>query len=340
MNIWGAYNAISTRWQAVMTVDEIVAGGEAYLQHLVDTSAQESLTLEFKGGRQFKDGGLDQRAKEQLAASLSSLSNSAGGLLIIGVDCRKGADKVDFAQALAPVENLAQALTVMTDFVADALNPRHDGISVKPIPSVSVPGSGYLVIDAPRSSRRPHMNQFEKTYHKRAGASKFRMEHYDVEDAFRRQTGPELVLEYDLQVDTSITTNPHKYPVVCTVACVNKGVGSARDIAITYELQGGLRDTHMYYTQPAGNRSEYKGSFTCAFPPDLVVHPGATRALRSFFVVVTSSRPGQYDLHWDAQQHAVEITINTSAEGMRPVETVLRLTRSDIEEALQQAGVI
>lgn len=306
---------------------------EAGIAHLVEIEAQEGLKLEFKGGRLFQQPVLDRSQKETLAATFASFANSDGGTLIVGVDCRK-VERVDCAQALAPISRLAEALTQMTDLIGEALQPRHDGITVRAIPTANADGGGYLVVDVPRSERRPHMSHYQKSYYKRAGASKFQMEHYDVEDAFRRQTGPELRLEYELAFDTWANDRDEERRVVWTIACVNEGIGSARHVAIRYRDGSGLSDFHAHVPQPSCEATQYRKFTTCAFPAEVVIHPGATRALRRFYFKIR--RDGSPAIRGPiGGREVLEFGIEIMAEGMRPLAVVLSLTRNEIADALR-----
>ncbi len=57
------------------------------------------------------------------------------------------------------------------------------------------------MIDVPRSERRPHRAEASglKQYFKRSGSSSYEMEHFDIEDAFRRKAAPDLDVELFLR---------------------------------------------------------------------------------------------------------------------------------------------
>jgi hypothetical protein len=75
--------------------------------------------------------------------------------------------------------------------------PRHAGIFVEAIPAPTPQGTGYLAIYVERSERRPHRCEFvEKQYFKRIGDSSIAMEHYDIEDSFKRLVVPWLEVEW------------------------------------------------------------------------------------------------------------------------------------------------
>lgn len=106
-------------------------------------------------------------------------------------------DKIDQAEKLTPIPHLARAGTAVRDAASELLQPRNDGIRVASIRSESEVDAGYIVVDVPRSERRPHRSEAtdQKQYFKRSGGSAFAMEHYDIEDAFNRITAPSLKLD-------------------------------------------------------------------------------------------------------------------------------------------------
>lgn len=85
--------------------------------------------------------------------------------------------------------------------MGELLLPRHEGILVRPIPVPNDSDTGCIAVWVERSERRPHQSQAAKDrrYYKRAGDSTYVMEHYDIEDAFRRLVTPTLKLEESLQ---------------------------------------------------------------------------------------------------------------------------------------------
>jgi hypothetical protein len=88
------------------------------------------------------------------------------------------------------------------------LQPRHEGIEVLSLPDPAAPDCGCLAIWIERSDRRPHQSQAAKDrrYYKRAGDSTFVMEHYDIEDAFKRNAVAELELEVSSVRKTSLNS--------------------------------------------------------------------------------------------------------------------------------------
>ena len=166
-------------------------------------------------------------------------------MLILGVDCRKDKnDGVDCASNAVPIEGLAKSLSLVTNAVGELLQPRHGGICVHPIPASYGDDQGYLVIDVPRSERRPHRSeaQDQKQYFKRAGGSSFAMEHEDIEDAFKRRSAPVLELGYSIsRVSGSMNANAQfMVSLRMALAATNSGDVSAKHVGFLMISHSGV----------------------------------------------------------------------------------------------------
>ena len=77
--------------------------------------------------------------------------------------------------------------------------PRHDGIRMDIVEAAEPPGAGYLLMLIERSERRPHRAELGVgRYFKRSGDSTIRMEHYDIEDSFKRLVVPSLEIRTEV----------------------------------------------------------------------------------------------------------------------------------------------
>ncbi len=254
--------------------ESLLAEGEVGIDRLVMERAQESVTLDFKQKVNATNGEIGKDDRKVFGKVLSAFSNSAGGLVIFGVEARKGLDDVDCAQSAKPIAEIERFEAEMRAASGTLLQPRHDGIEVRSIPSTRQPGAGYLLVRVERSDRRPHRAEAagQKQYYKRAGDSSFEMEHYDIEDAFRRISSPDLEVEVDrgsytlsgstvvsdlifyLRNQSSITA---KFPYMHLI-CV-QGITLSRD-EFAYIVRGGA-----------------DGWFTFSGLAEAVIHPGLRR---------------------------------------------------------------
>jgi hypothetical protein len=177
--------------------DELKRDGSDAIHRWIDERKQETVQLDFKTKIRPEHGELDKNDRAVIGPPLSALANSAGGLLVIGVQTTKSkSDKIDAASKAAPIKDIARFKNDAIRATAELLMPRHPGIEIEIVEEKSAPGSGYLAIWVERSERRPHRSEAagDRHYYKRSGDSSFIMEHYDVEDAFKRTTVATLEL--------------------------------------------------------------------------------------------------------------------------------------------------
>ena len=187
--------------------DQIVIGGATEIARLVHERLQETVDLEFKTKSDPSHGRLDRNDKEVLGKILSAFSNSAGGTLIYGILGRPNEEGIDCASGCQPISNLDTFRSEVTRAVGELLMPRSDAIVIHAVPDVQMPESGYLALFIGRSERRPHRSEAkgDKRYYKRAGNSSYMMEHFDIEDAFRRQERARLEIKYSISRGISLS---------------------------------------------------------------------------------------------------------------------------------------
>lgn len=179
--------------------EQLRNAGEQGLQDLIEQRQQEHVQLDFKQKKDASRPSLNDDDRRTLGEALSGFSNSAGGLLIWGVDARKQ-DGIDCATSLVPIQDIEAFQTNVTSLIGHYLIPRHEGIRTAVIQCEGQPGRGYLLLEVERSERRPHRSEVsgKRVYFKRVGDSFFEMEHYDIEDAFKRVHVPELAFRFKL----------------------------------------------------------------------------------------------------------------------------------------------
>ena len=315
-----------------MDIRMMLDGGEAFLKQMIADEVQETLTLDFKRGTMFKDGNLDNPNKVTLGAALSAFANAVGGVLVLGVDARKNAEGVDCAGELMPVANLGKAQTTLTQAVGDLLQSRHSGIRVYPIPSIEYPGSGYLAVEVPASDQRPHRSQADAKYYKRAGASNYIMEHYEVVDAIRSSAAPELRLGHEL---TKGVSRPHENRNEARIhlALTNVGKATARHASLQ------IVDVGPYNVGWDGLgenvfMSHYSGTRTISHIPELVIHPGETRFLCMLLLDVTDAKgQGTRIGGVPDQRTALKISYRCNAEHYGGEPGALEISLHDIYSA-------
>lgn len=266
--------------------DRLIVEGEAGIERLIQERAQEGLQLDFKLKGRASHGAFEDTDRRTLAKAVSGFANSAGGLIVWGVNAEK-VDGVDCAQPpTAPISNIEQFASEAASLVGQLIQPKHDGVHISIVPSVSSSNSGFLLVYVERSERRPHRSEAkgQKQYFKRAGDSFFEMEHYDIEDAFSRTAAASLDLSW---TDSSIgigDTQHHGRPVF---GLANNSSTSAKFPYISISKLNGISfdRSDLQLNQSFKLHQEY-GTFHFVGSSDAIIHPEmhlSVFTLRIFF---------------------------------------------------------
>jgi hypothetical protein len=259
--------------------DQLIADGERAVEQLVTERRQENVGLEFKTKASPATGEPNRDDRRNLGIVLSALSNSMGGLIVWGVRAEKNSDNVDCATELQPISEIERFKADVARLLSQALMPRHEGIFVEAIPARNPKGAGYLAVYVERSERRPHRCELvEKQYFKRIGDSSIAMEHYDIEDSFKRLVVPWLELGWRI----SPFTGPF-IPDDLRLVSIDLDLHNPSQVTARFPYLTLLRVVGASVQKEGANAHqsglplhEYHGEFHFAGGAHDVVHPGLT----------------------------------------------------------------
>ena len=197
------------------------------IQQWIADGRQEDLNLEFKLAPKSLQT-TDER--KVLAKSISAFANSAGGLIVWGVDARRDpATGVDAASGAMPLTLPELLLSKLNEYTGQATTPIVDGIQHRLTESRE-----FAVTYVPESALPPHMAKLghDNCYFKRSGGSSYRMEHFDLADMFGRRQRPVLALSLRHVAGTA-----HEFHVILA----NSGRASAVAPFLALRLPAPLR---------------------------------------------------------------------------------------------------
>ena len=307
----------------------------ATLERLIADREKESLTLDYKRSEAL---GRTDRQKDELAKDVSALANSAGGVLVYGI---------------AEVDNLPDHLdggldpTLVTresieDVIHGRVNPRIDGMVIKPIEVSPSPQRMAYVISVPPSLRAPHMAS-DHRYYKRFNFKSEPMEDYEVRDVMGRLESPALRLvpklpepiyiiragqdQEPVVVPISLTVI-NDAPVPAEFALIRVGVDIGVDIV---DLPAGPKvepkDQMFESPVPAVGRFWTRElSYEWGVPPRLPIWFDAPQTLGTLAIRVARAYRF-YGLHW-----------RIDSPRMRPTEGIYTLHCSGAALQLAAAG--
>lgn len=203
-------------------------GGLPGIRQLQVDRAKEDIHLEFKTKKNRSTPELDESDGWQFSRALSGFANSDGGVLVWGVET----DKEDRASKLKPITAVADFEARLKKSLLNSVQPLVDDVRIESILEDDQSGSGYVKVLIPRSDKTPHRAMLaDREYFRRSTEGFYRLEHFDLEDAFGRRPHPSLSLVLELVPRPG--EDPHED---LQFALRNEGRGMARYIGIMCEF--------------------------------------------------------------------------------------------------------
>jgi hypothetical protein len=229
---------------------------------------EENLHLEFKVLNDPQLGRRDDR--RNFSCALSGFANSAGGVVIWGIEARKNSSGIDCANATPGVGDPPVLLGRLTQLTGEALEPVPAGIEHKIIGD-----SGCVATLVPASESGPHMAKLgENRYYKRSGDSFYVMEHFDVADMFAQRRKPRL------ELTTRVIATGAGGRIMLGLKNAGRASARAPYLWVTPELpfkrwgfglDGNRHEGLPYLVEQTGPRFWSWGA-----SGDVVIHPGVT----------------------------------------------------------------
>jgi hypothetical protein len=325
--------------------DQLLAGGETAILQLVLDRRLENVSLEFKTKANRASGEPTREDRQNLGIALSAFSNSMGGLIIWGIAARKDEDGVDCATELQPIANIERLKADVTRLISQAIIPRHDGILVEAIPAQEPRGAGYLVMYVQRSERRPHRCEFTKHYWKRSGDSSIMMEHYDIEDSFKRLVVPWLEVDWKIRPGQARGGPDGNFRQVAIDVCLrNPSPVTARFpyLNLTHIRGADLQPQIMYaFQRPPMRFDTDRGGYFRGGSDD-VVHPGITLPITQILTPEIRVFPrggGQFQVPFGSVQ-PVTIAYQCGCYNSRPTAGEFTISADQLVEHGIEGGFI
>jgi len=162
---------------------------KADLQRLVDDEIPESLTLDYKQSLALAK---DSPSRDELCKDVSAFANSAGGQIVYGIPERD--HKPQPLDSGVPNDRITREW--IEQVIDSRVQPRIQGLVIMPIP-FDADHTGYVITIPQASARAPHQAP-DKKYYKRQNFQSVPMEDYEIRDALRRATTPDLAVALSL----------------------------------------------------------------------------------------------------------------------------------------------
>jgi hypothetical protein len=170
----------------------IEASGVNAIKEFVASRQAEELFLDFK--RSADDGmgkKLHDNDRNNLIKAISGFGNSAGGVIVWGVDCSRDMDGADVARAIQPIKNVKRFVSLIQAALSGCTLPPHPTISVHGV-EINEAGEGFVAVLIPRSDFAPHQTIGDYRYYMRSGSSFTPVLHDVLAGMFGRRPQPNV----------------------------------------------------------------------------------------------------------------------------------------------------
>jgi len=298
--------------------------GVGAVRALIVDRQSEELFLDFKRSSDEARGNtLSQTDRNNLAKSISGFGNSAGGLVIWGVDCSRGADGADVANCEVPLRDAKRFKSWLEGAVSGCTLPPHGGVEHWAL-EAGQHSEGFVVTYIPESSEAPHQVVGRLQYYMRAGSDFVRVPHQVLAGMFGRRPQPQIVGQW-LSGRVQVAGNA----IQCQVGCIlrNEGAGIARDMFLDLKVwdSGG---PHCQIAVEVLDSANWSGCFALgrcwnlAAKPDYRMPPGAFA--QPLAMTITFARPFEQAIRIERTQGCEgaplsRLTVESSASALESV---------------------
>ena len=177
---------------------------EADIKLLIRENRPENISLEYKKSEALAN---NDKNKKEIANDVSAMANSAGGVLIYGIDENRGAGPIRFDGGIDPRKTRTEWIEQIID---SNIARRIPGVRVIPVPMASEnTGHVVYVVSVPQSNLAPHMASPDYRFYKRLGTTRAPMQEYEVRDVARRSESPDVDIDFEVRhVQSSVLLTP------------------------------------------------------------------------------------------------------------------------------------
>jgi hypothetical protein len=176
---------------------------------------------------------------EMLAKGVCGLSNSDGGVIIIGMRAKqqKTGDP-DVITNIAPVSDARHVQSRILTLVGNLVEPPIIGLETRVIYEDAGLKSGFIVVFIPRSDGPPHRSRKDSRFYIRVGSITLPMEYWQLEERFGSRPHPKLQLHLEArQLGKDMYQRPVRHFVL---GLTNTGPGIAKFPAVLFSRSLGL----------------------------------------------------------------------------------------------------
>lgn len=198
---------------------------ESRIQSLIDLGQEETNDIEYKSSGAF---GRNNDKKVKITIDVSSMANSAGGVIFYGVKEFDAADKRHLPERIDPVDQIDFPKEWL-ERVINSIRPRIQGIKIHPVSIGTNQDQVVYVLEIPQGLTAHQAR--DHRYYKRYNFESIPMEDYEIRDVMSRSNHPDISLEFEF----GWISEEYKLPALF-VRAINQGRRYANYVVAIVEI--------------------------------------------------------------------------------------------------------
>jgi hypothetical protein len=177
---------------------------QSKLQQYIDDATEESLTLEYKAAASLSRA---DRPKTEITKDVSSMANSAGGVIIYGLKEFSDDDKKHLPEKIDPINRRDFSKEWLEQNINN-IRPHIDGIIITPVSLNTGANDVAYVVEIPQSTTAHQAT--DHRYYKRFNFLAQAMEDYEIRDIMNRALRPDATAIFSYETSDA-QSHRHQY---------------------------------------------------------------------------------------------------------------------------------
>jgi hypothetical protein len=256
--------------------ERLIAGGAPEVEAFIRDEVTEELFLDYK--RSADNGGgnsLNNGDRSNLARAISGFANSAGGVIVWGVDCRNINGRGDVPSISFPIQFPTRFKSWLEQATSGLTIPPHSGVRHMALEIPNRP-EGYVLSLIPEGAHAPYQTVGDMRYFMRAGSNFSAVPHAVLAGMFGRRPQPHIHYQYIIGLPRLVGQRAIESQLGLMIT--NFGIGIARDVFLNVRFRenAGLNSSISFV--PTRSDDPWTGQFSFGSVLNLVSKPDARLA--------------------------------------------------------------
>jgi len=184
---------------------------ESIIRSYITEGNEENSQLEYKAAAALKK---TSSKKSEIRKDVSAMANSAGGIIIYGVDEFSDKSKAHLPQKIAPVKR-SEISREWLDQVISHIKPPIKDFKIFPVDIGTDPDDVVYVVYVPKGITAHQAD--DGKYYRRRNTTTAVLEHYEIVDIMNREIIPDVVVHFKWKYTGNRSSDLHTYILIISI---------------------------------------------------------------------------------------------------------------------------